>query len=193
MKVLLSGIIGASLGAALWLGLENLTGMNLGWLACVVGVITGLCVHWAAGPDADSSFGRGALATVLALAAIVSGPQVYLMTIASRSDTVGLGNAAVSTAVTSSASTGEDGEDVVTDSLPTRTPSKTRLSEGKRTIGTTGVKLTRSLSEIQMLWMCIAALAAYVLGKGRDQVSPTMLNEEESPDDMESTSPEEGE
>ena len=76
MKTLVCGIIGAAVAVAAWLALEIVTVKEFGWMAVLVGLVTGVVMHMAAGAHAGESYGRGALAALLALAACVGGPRL---------------------------------------------------------------------------------------------------------------------
>ena len=172
-RVLFAGMIGAAVAAAVWLGLEYVTQMNLDWLSCGVGVVTGYCVHRAAGPHSGGSFVRGALSVLLTLVAIVGGRQVYVKVIEANA-----GVASTKTIVAPLMSDPEaaDGQEDATEKVDealTQTDKVTRQRPlGAETVGSSQLPLKSSLSEWDMLWICLAALAAYVVGKGRDEVLP---------------------
>jgi type IV secretory pathway VirB10-like protein len=79
MRVVLGGIVAAAATTAAWLGLETVLHANLAWMACAVGLVTGLCVHRLAGPHAGASVARGTLAAVLTAAAMTAGIQIVTM------------------------------------------------------------------------------------------------------------------
>ncbi len=161
MRTLVSGAIGAVASAAAWLALQHFTQVNLSWLVCLVGVVTGMCVHRAGGHAARESFGRGALATVLTLAAIVGGWQVYatIMETSSQASNV----AAVQPIDSLEQGERAAGAESAEVELPEPEVEEPAPFSGG---GTTRTSMKTSFSEIDMLWMGLAALAAYVTGKG---------------------------
>ncbi len=208
MSVFLSGVIGAAIAAAVWLGLEYTTQMDLGWLSCVVGVVTGYCVHRAAGPGSGGSFARGALSVVLALAAIVGGRQVYVKVMEANavnakvvfltpepettdapvittedsevaphqappaeSDVPKDSEVAVASEPEATESTLEDTAEDVDVALP-QAPPVVKKPTQVEPLAISRLKFKNTFSEWNTLWMCLAALAAYIIGKGRDEVIP---------------------
>jgi hypothetical protein len=179
MKTLLSGIVGAAAATAAWLALEHVTQREFGWLACLVGLITGLSVHWAAGSHARASFVRGALAVLLTLAACVGGRMVYVKVMESVLGDLDAQMAQVDKPVDGE---GEVGADTQNDSAvasdqdaeaaeTTPKARQTDMPAASMKIKKPTVKAT--ISQADMLWLCVAALAAYVVGKGNDKQPTT--------------------
>jgi hypothetical protein len=198
MKVLLGGIIGAAASVAAWLGLDHVTQLDLSWLVCSVGVITGYCVHCAAGPRSGGSFVRGGLSVLLALVAIVGGRLAYAKVMEANT-----GQAAAVTVAkqsggdeaqveevqdvearkveTQEVETQEETEETTEESTATSQRSamvddRSVAPVGMGPIATPSRKLT--FSQFDMLWMSLAALAAYIIGKGRDEVQTTAAAKE---------------
>ena len=168
MRVLISGLIGAAASAAAWFYLIHVTGNDMGWLAIGVGLVTGLCVNAAAGPTARESTGRAALAAILALAAIVGGRVVYAQVMQNLNQVKNVGNiAVVDVQVEDTEGDVVDGEAVVAEEAPLEIPvagmqKPLRLEKPK----------VNAVSEIDFLSMGVAALLAYVTGKGRNRLAP---------------------
>lgn len=167
MRVLISGLIGAVASAAAWFYLEHATGHEMGWLAIAVGLVTGLCVNAGAGPSARESTGRAALAAILALAAIVGGRVVYAKVMQNVSQVKNVGNVVAEVEVQGEDAAGDEVAEAVVEQepveLPTaRSPKSLRLE--KPTVDT--------VSEVDFLYMGVAALLAYVTGKGRNKTAP---------------------
>lgn len=78
MKTLISGIIGAVAAAVAWMALEHQLQANWPYMALAVGLVTGIAVRAGAEAGSGESFGRGALAAILALAACVGGRFGYV-------------------------------------------------------------------------------------------------------------------
>jgi len=185
MRVLLSGFFGAAAAAVAWMAIEHSTKQEFGWMAIAVGLVTGLAVHKASGAGSRASFARGALAAVLALIVCVVCRQVYAKVMQS-SDSAAAAVAAADPAESGKTETGE-AETEETDSEQATEPTKTVLSLGKQGIsGATdfgSLSFKQGLSQWDMLWLSMAALTAYVVGKGRDQVVASDAAAEESPDE----------
>jgi hypothetical protein len=187
MRVILGGMIGATIAAAVWLGLEHITHLNLGWLACAVGAVTGFSVHRAAGTGSGGSFVRGALSVFLALVAIVGGRQVYVKVV----ETYGTPIAKTFVAPVTSGHEGAEGQEdavVEVDAVLTQTSDMTRqrLIDGG-TDNSSKVPFKSSHSDWDMLWMCLAAIAAYIIGKGRDEVVSPADTDGPQPEPLTST------
>jgi hypothetical protein len=188
MRVLLGGIIGAAVAVAAWLGLEHVTQMDLGWLVCGVGVITGYCVHCAAGPRSGGSFVRGGLSVLLALVAIVGGRLVYAKVMEANAGKVAAvavaeepGGDEAQVEQSQEVETQEESEETTEESTATSQRSATvdERSVAPAGMGPIAIPSRKpSFSQLDMLWMSLAALAAYVIGKGRDEVQPTAAVEE---------------
>lgn len=179
MRVFLGGLIGAAVAAAVWLGLEHVTQLNLGWLSCAVGAVTGFSVHRAAGPGSGGSFVRGALAVCLALVAIVGGRQVYVKVMAANTGTP-IPKTFVAPIVSEpEAAEGQEESDAALPQTPDRTRQRLLNAEA---VSSPKVPFKNSHSDWDMLWMCLAAIAAYVIGKGRDEVPSPAASDEPQPD-----------
>ncbi len=179
MRVLLSGVIGAAVAAAAWMAIEHSTKQEFGWMAIVVGVVTGLAVHCAASTGSRSSIARGALAAVLALAASVGCRQVYAK-VMEKSDS----GAAAAVAAAPADPSGSETEDSQAEEVAE--PAKLALSLEKQNAPGAAVygamSFKKGLTQWDMLWLSMSALSAYVVGKGRDRVAPSDEAAKESPD-----------
>jgi hypothetical protein len=166
MRVLICGVIGAAAAAAAWLGLEHVLQKDIGWLAVLVGLVTGLSVHKGAGAATGGGYARGGLAALLALAAIVGGRQVYAKVMEAVNDTAAP-VAVVSTAEETIDDSGEvtsEGSATTVEEYQPEEPS--RMGDG----GAQKLPMKKRISEMEMVWMCAAALVAYIVGKGPDPV-----------------------
>ncbi len=170
MRVLISGLIGAAASAAVWFYLENVTGHEMGWLAIAVGLITGLCVNAAAGPSAGESTGRAALAAILTLAAIVGGRVVYAKVMQNISQ---VKNIEVVAQVEVEAED-DEGDEAAEVAEVVEEPKVIDVPTGKspNPIGPIKKPTLDSDTNVAFLYMGIAALAAYITGKGRNKVVP---------------------
>ena len=174
MRILIAGIIGAVVSAAVWLGAEYTLQKDVGWLSILVGLGTGYAVHRAAGKDAGVGYGRGALSVILALAAIVLGRMAYAEVMQASSK-------AAEAAKIDVAAIKEAAEDVETDeAVEVEAPPVLSEAPPRRPGNAGPQKLTikKGVSNIDFLWMALAALSAYVVGKGSD---PIPAGEEPAP------------
>ncbi|MEO2046629.1 MAG: hypothetical protein ABGX16_08655 [Pirellulales bacterium] len=167
---LVGGMIGAAVAATVWLGLEHITRMDLGWLSCAVGIVTGDCVHRAAGPNSGGSFVRGILSIILTLVAIVGGRQVFVKVMEANASLVSTKTIVAPVLSEPEAIVRQEDTSGNNDETLPQTANEARsILPGARTVGSSQVSLKSSFSEWAMLWMGLAALAAYILGKGRDE------------------------
>jgi len=167
MRTLLGGIVAAVASAAAWMALEHIGQQELGWFTIVVGLVTGCGVRIAAGSSGES-YARGALATVLALVAIVGGRQVYSqmmeqmigasapITQVSADSSEGKAEAGEAAAGTSS---GSSEDDLAKEYEMLNTPSR-----GGKMMSTK--EAVKDVSPMDIVFLCIASLVAYVTGKG---------------------------
>ncbi len=180
MRVLICGIVGAAAAAAVWLGLELWLQKDIGWLALAVGLVTGLSVHKAAGGATGGGYVRGGLAALLALAAIVGGYKLKAKVMEAVNDAA----AAVAVASVAEDLADDDSDDTVTSGAA---DSRVELPPIEQIgIGEAGghkVSLKKRCSQMDMVWMCAAALVAYIFGKGRDPILATAEQTGEQPQD----------
>jgi hypothetical protein len=174
MRVLIGGLIGAAVSSAAWFGLEYATAREFGWLAIAVGVITGMCINAAAGAGAAASYGRAALAVILTMLALIGGRLAYAQIMRSVSQVttvVAQDNATQDAPVeeaqeTEGEAVAEVAEPADRSSLDLRGDPGLRLQKPKAT----------AMSELDMLWMGLAALLAYFFGKGSGKPAPIVTD-----------------
>jgi len=164
MKVLISGIVGAAVATAAWLVLEHITQLDLGWLACLVGLVTGISIHLAAGPNARESFGRGALAVLLTLAACAGGRMLYAQYMRSIGNEL---NVKIAKTVETE-ETDDEQDAIATDEVIEQESVVSREDLAPESLRMQKPTIKETVTEKDMLWLCLAALAAYITGKGRD-------------------------
>jgi hypothetical protein len=179
MRVFLSGLVGAAVSAAAWFSTEYASHHELGFLAIAVGLVTGLCVNAAAGKAAPQSFGRAILAVVLTLVAIVGGRWGYaeimqrLFQVTSIAAVDQGPEVEVEEETALAGGTGEVVE--VVEEVPPRSsgPAGTKMGKPPATVD----------SALDLAWMGIAALVAYITGKGAGHpvVAPAKTESSEAP------------
>ncbi len=181
MRVLLGGIIGAGAAAVAWMAIEHSTKQEFNWMAIVAGLIIGLAVYCASKSKSRSSFGRGFLAVVLTLVVCVGSRQAYAkyMERSGMGESAKLADAAAGTGdadetETGSEQSGQPAELAVSSELP--------MGSGAPGFGKASFK--QGFSEWDMLWLSVAALTAYVTGKGRDR-APAAEAESSEPEEAE--------
>ncbi len=181
MKALLGGIVGGVASGAAWLAAEHFAQANYFWMVVLVGLVTGLSVHWAGSSSKGWGTARGALALVLTMAVIVGGRQVYVNFMESTIDTKAIAQAIITTEqIPVENLEDEPTESDVTPATPAPTPKVQ-----PRTIGMSGrhePSIKQHFSEWDMIWMSLAALAAYISGKGGEK-SPVVEPVEQPPKD----------
>ena len=176
MRALIMGIIGAAASSAAWLAFEHSQQQSYGWLVCLVGLVTGVCVHSGAkGPSGGTL--RGALAALLTLGGIVGGQKAYASWMQSRSTA----NEAVAVATIQSDTADQEGDEEADDAAvaleePPRIELPESMTDGGGGYSKTAMK--KNLSEWDMVWMSLAALAAYITGKGGEKAAPVAAAEE---------------
>ncbi len=185
MRVLISGVIGAVASASVWLWVEHLQQAKVGWMVCLIGLVTGVVMHKAsrvgagqpgAGqPGAGRGFARGALAVVLTLGAILGGQRAYATYLQATSSPAN----EVSTDTLQVADTNESGSELTERNAATAVlpdfGSEAR-DMGPGDYSQSAIK--QNLSDWDMIWMGLAALAAYVTGKGGDGATRVAATEE---------------
>jgi len=138
----------------------------MSWVACLVGLVTGICVRKASAGTATESIGRGALALVLTLTAIVGGRFVYAKYMQATNDAGGVtvkAERAEQPADDADESTNDNAQQV--DVVPATEieglggPMDQFGAAKKPTMENT-------FTEWDTLWMSLAALGAYITGKG---------------------------
>lgn len=172
-KWLCGGILGAVVGGAAWVAIELLTNSEFGWIAWIVGLLVGLGVHLAASADQRGGFLRGAVAALLALAAVI-GAKVSLAQIMTYQAAKAAQPAAVhdvsQPAGSEAPSDGDTGGETL--DLPMVVPEET----GRE--GLLGSTKESSIKDMDMVWLCLGAITAYIVGKG---AGPNTLPSDESP------------
>ena len=184
MRVLFSGVIGAVVSASAWLAAEHFQQEKFGWMVCLIGLVTGIAMHKASQPGSGKAsgkgFARGALAVVLTFAAIVGGQKAYAMYMQASSEAA---------SVVTSESFPDAGKGGLDEKAKPAGASAVVLSELEAdAIGLGQGDYTKSaiknnFSDWDMIWMGLAALAAYVTGKGGDGATPVLATEEHRGED----------
>ncbi len=180
MRILICGVVAAAAAAAVWLGLEHYLQKDLGWLALAVGLVTGLSVHKAAGGATGGGYARGGFAALLALAAIVGGRQVYAKVMEAVNDTA----TAIAVVSVAEDQADDDSDDVATGGGTSSEVEREPIDRiGIRGAAGPNMPMKKPFSQMEMVWMCAAALVAYIFGKGRDPIPDAAEQTAEQPQD----------
>lgn len=174
MRVVLCGVISAVVATAAWMGIELAAHSEYGWMAWGVGLITGLGVHGARSARSGNKFFRGAVAALLALAAIVGVNYVGKAAILKYLNK----DVANAVAIDQQAAQAEDAEE-----KPSTPTSRVDEPDQPERIGGGQLGLARPRSKpksMDMVWLCLAGLTAYIVGKGRDEVA--IVDQEPAPE-----------
>ena len=173
MKTLIAGIIGAAVAAVAWIGIEQAAAREIAWLACGVGLITGLAVR-AAAEHSGESIGRGALAAILALAACFGSFQMKVAYLKNKNKDAAEPQVAqaVEKSDKADAADGEEAENP--EAEVNDQPVERRDTSPMANVQTpAGLKAPQdTLSDWSMVWLSLSAVLAYVVGKGSSAVAP---------------------
>jgi hypothetical protein len=175
-RALIGALIGSMIGVGVLIGIHMLTGVEQGWLAVLVALMTGLGVRLMVSTRGHASIVRGALTCALALLTYMSGTFLAAGVLEGRSK-VAIKPTGPSTAkqVNRDVVAGEDRLErppIDLSGRPVDYGDQARLE----------VK-DRPLSNMDLIWLAVAALVAYELGRGVGQEPST--TEESAPDDEE--------
>ena len=163
-KSLLGGIIGAAVGIGLLLAVHRLFGIDKVWLAVPFALITGLGVRMLVNTSGHASYVRGALTMVLALAGYIGGWYLVAQVAMVRA------NAPLPKAVSAAVQQpdAKPGDAEATDeAVPAEQPQAAAIAEGGQGAAKTRPRAPKVFgSNWDMVWLAVAALAAYKIGRG---------------------------
>jgi hypothetical protein len=174
LNCLFGGIVGGVIGAAIWVSVEYSLQSEFAWMAWPVGLLVGWSVRKCAATDMRGGFLRGALAALLALAAIMGAGWSKQKILTTQAGQVIAPAVVVTTGeseIGEQKTTNETTEAIEPVTVDIGTPS-TGLFHGS-----IDPKAGNAMQNMDMLWLCLAALTAYVVGKGAG--SDSVLSEEE--------------
>jgi hypothetical protein len=201
-KSLVGALVGGAVGIAALIGIHMLTGWDKAWLAILVAIITGVGVRWAANTSGHASYARGALTALVAILAFLAWYpiQAQLTVRGALAKPILPNRAAADTEPANTVEADEtaeaadaNGNDDAADS--TETPAAdTEVAEPAADAATQptddgpnvvpgGLARPRAqqFSTWDFVWLCVAGLIAYELGRGT--AAPTATGALGSPDD----------
>ncbi|MEX0612811.1 MAG: hypothetical protein WD738_07055 [Pirellulales bacterium] len=160
-KSLLGAIIGAALGIGVLIGVYVLFGIDAVWLAVVVALITGMGVRTMVSTSGHASYARGALTGVLALAAYVGGWFLVAEVAKARAA------AAPKRAPIAATQDTEEGTEKAAAPDADAPPVEQPRPINRAPTGAAGPKaVPPGQNPMDYIWLGIAALVAYELGRG---------------------------
>ena len=171
-KALIGAIIGAAVGIAVLIAVQHYRQLDQTWLAIVVALFVGLGVRAMVSTTGHASYLRGALTGVLALAAYFGGMQLYSQ-LAQRGilakklpapPPVAATDAEGETGEGENEKTGAEADGVAVPVEPVATAPPPAVPRG-------GMPM-QPASPWDYVWLTVAALIAYELGRGSAPVAP---------------------
>ena len=180
-KSLVGALIGGALSILALIGIHMLTGWDKAWLAILVALITGLGVRWAANTTGHASYARGALTALIAILAFLAWyPIQAQLTVRGALAKPILPNRAAVEANTADADeaaepadTADADEAAETVAAPAADVPAAQTGEGPNIApGALARPRAQQFSTWDFLWLCIAGLIAYELGRGTASATP---------------------
>lgn len=181
MRALVGGIIGAAASSAAWLAFEHHMQTNYGWFVVLIGLVTGMLVHKGASGKASGGTLRGALAVVLTLAGIVVGPKINAKVMESQA----IDNAKAAPAVSEAANESAADSDTELADAGEAEASSAELGRQAEPVSNGNYSksaLKKNATDMDMIWMCVASLLAYITGKGGETKSAATAEGEQGDD-----------
>jgi hypothetical protein len=201
-KSLVGALVGGAVGIAALIGIHMLTGWDKAWLAILVAIITGVGVRWAANTSGHASYARGALTALVAILAFLAWyPIQAQLTVRGALAKPILPNRAPADAEPANTDETDEtaeaadanGNDDAADSTETpaadtevaepATDAATQPTDDGPNVVPGGFAKPRAqqFSTWDFVWLCVAGLIAYELGRGT--AAPTATGAIGSPDD----------
>lgn len=168
-KALLGGIIGAAVGIGLLLVVYLTLSIDKVWLAIPFAIITGLGVRMLVSTSGHASYLRGALTVVLALAAYAFGLFIVAKVATARANEPNSKPASAAAAAEKPAAEPGTAEPEANDAEPkAEAPPSDQPNAAipKFSASQSRPAVSREISTWDFIWLSIAALVAYELGRG---------------------------
>jgi hypothetical protein len=184
-KSLVGALVGGAVGIAALIGIHMLTGWDKAWLAIPVAIITGLCVRWIADTRGHASYARGALTALVAILAFLAWYPIQAK--------ITIGTASVAKPIVADRTAAEaieprdttveaatddadepaepESDDADEPAQPASTPAADEAAQPNAGEGGLARAVpprlpAQQFSTWDFLWLCIAGLIAYELGRG---------------------------
>ncbi len=180
-KSFVGALVGGAVGIAALIGIHMLTGWDKAWLAILVAIITGAGVRWAATTTGHASYVRGALTALVAILAFLAWYpiQAQLTVRGALAKPILPNRAAVEADAVDADEAAEpadtaDADDAAeTVTAPAADEPAGQTGEGPNIApGVLARPRAQQFSTWDFLWLCIAGLIAYELGRGTAAAAP---------------------
>jgi hypothetical protein len=186
-KSLVGALVGGAVAIAALIAIHMITGWDKAWLAILVAIITGAGVRWAASTTGHPSYARGALTALIAILAFLAWYPIQAQLtvrgalakpiVADRA--VAESEPAVTDEAADPAGTvddevpGQPAEPAESEAAPAAAAADQPIDEGPN-VAARGLARPRAeqFSTWDFLWLCIAGLIAYELGRGTAAATP---------------------
>jgi hypothetical protein len=161
-KSFIGALIGAAIGIGLLLVVFRVFHWDKVWLAIPFALITGLGVRTLVGTSGHASYARGALTMLVALAAYIGGWMLVAKMATAQANTAG------KPAIAANA----DAENAIDDKSATADSAAPKAPDSPPMAGTMGdgsrnrMVAPTQQSTWDLIWLAIAALVAYEMGRG---------------------------
>jgi hypothetical protein len=178
-RALIGAIIGAAVGIGVLVAVYLLFGLDKVWLSIVVALLTGMGVRMMVSTWGHASYLRGAMTGVLALVAYLFGWSVVAQVAQYNARASSLDRPKQVAAAEQPADAGEDAATPAETPPPEKAPDMARRPSGGAPQKAT---VRRDFSTMDFLWLCIAGLVAYELGRGTAAKPGVVVGEETTPE-----------
>jgi hypothetical protein len=162
-KTIVGAIIGAAVGIALLVVVFLMFHIDRVWLAIPVALLTGLGVRLLVSTSGHASYLRGAITGVFALVAYLFGWWVVAQVAQAQAKNQVPGDRPKAVAQRANTDEADDAADAAADPAPAPPPVAARPAGSAA-----GQKpaMPRGFSTMDFIWLCVAGLIAYELGRG---------------------------
>lgn len=173
-KSLVGALVGGAVGIVALIAIHMLTGWDKAWLAILVAIITGAGVRWIADTRGHASYARGALTALIAILAFLAWyPIQAKITIGTASVAKPIVADRTKAEATEPRDTTDEAatEDAEEPAEPASTPAADEAAQPNAGEGGLARAVpprlpAQQFSTWDFLWLCIAGLIAYELGRG---------------------------
>ncbi|MFO0791836.1 MAG: hypothetical protein U0805_20430 [Pirellulales bacterium] len=161
-KAVLGAVVGGAIGIGLLLVLYLTAGLDQVWLAIPFAIITGLGVRMLVSTSGHASYARGAVTMILALAAYIGGWMLVAQVATARA------NAPKKMPVPATTAADKEGEGTGNAEAAPATPPPPVAQAPMAHVDMKARGGPRQFSTWDFIWLAIAALVAYELGRGSE-------------------------
>ena len=184
-KTLVGAIIGGALGISALIAIYFATQIDQAWLAIVVAVLTGLGVRWMVSTKGHASYARGGLTAILALVAFVVGTML-VAELATRQAAAAAKKPVPKASADQPAEEAREDDAGEAESAPP--PADMPVDRTAMTGTPRPGNPNRGSSPMDYIWLAVAGLVAYELGRGSG-TSQKSVEERAAEDDHETVAP----